>query len=27
MKHPQVQYTDDEAYENVEKFISGELER
>ena len=27
MKHPPVQYTDDEAYENVEKFISGELER
>ena len=27
MKHPPVQVTDDEAYENVEKFISGELER
>ena len=27
MKHPPIQYTDDEAYENVEKFISGELER
>lgn len=27
MKHPPVQFTDDEAYENVEKFISGELER
>ncbi len=27
MKHPPVQYTDDEAYENVEKFIAGELER
>lgn len=27
MKHPPVQFTDDEAYENVEKFIRGELER
>ena len=27
MKHPPVQVTDDEAYENVEKFISGDLER
>lgn len=27
MKHPPVQVTDDEAYENVNKFISGELER
>lgn len=27
MKHPPIQVTDDEAYENVEKFISGELER
>ena len=27
MKHPPVQFTDDEAYENVEKFISGDLER
>ena len=27
MKHPPIQYTDDEAYTNVEKFISGELER
>ena len=27
MKHPPVQFTDDEAYSNVEKFISNELER
>ena len=27
MKHPPIQYTDDEAYDNVEKFISGDLER
>lgn len=27
MKHSPVQVTDDEAYENVEKFISGDLER
>ena len=27
MKHPPIQYTDDEAFENVEKFISGDLER
>ncbi|MDO5848217.1 MAG: inositol-3-phosphate synthase [Methanobrevibacter sp.] len=27
MKHPPVQFSDDEAYENVEKFIRGELER
>ena len=27
MKHPPIQYDDDVAYENVEKFISGELER
>lgn len=27
MKHPPIQLTDDVAYENVEKFISGELER
>lgn len=27
MKHPPVQVTDDEAYENVNKFIDGELER
>ena len=27
MKHPPIQYTDDEAYNNVEKFISGDLER
>ena len=27
MKHPPIQVTDDEAYQNVEKFISGELER
>lgn len=27
MKHPPIQFTDDEAYSNVEKFISGELER
>lgn len=27
MKHPPVQVTDDEAFDNVEKFISGELER
>lgn len=27
MKHPPVQFTDSEAYENVEKFISGDLER
>lgn len=27
MKHPPIQFTDDEAYENVNKFIAGELER
>lgn len=27
MKHPPVQFSDDEAYEKVSKFISGELER
>lgn len=27
MKHPPVQYTDDEAYQRVEKFIAGDLER
>ena len=27
MKHPPIQVSDDEAYDNVEKFISGELER
>mgnify|MGYP004447998851 FL=1 len=27
MKHPPIQFNDDEAYENVERFIEGELER
>lgn len=27
MKHPPIQFSDDEAYENVEKFIDGTLER
>ncbi len=27
MKHPPVQFSDDEAYQNVEKFIEGTLER